>query len=66
MLKVRGFESLNIKNVKNESFEPWLPQLHHADISGVLDEKFYATYQEWNEYKLALGWFIDDSKGKTR
>ena len=53
------------KNLMKELSEPWPSQHHHADMSGVLEGKFYATYQEWNEYKLALGWSIDDIKGQT-
>ena len=49
----------------NELSEPWPSQHHHADMNGVLEGKFDATYQEWNEYKLALGWSIDDIKGQT-
>ena len=54
------------KDLRNKSFEPWPSQFHHDDTSGALEEKFYITHQEWNEYKLALGWSIDDIKRKTR
>ena len=53
------------KNLRNELLKLLPSQLHHANMSGVLEEKFYATRQEWNENKLALGWSIDYIKGRT-
>ena len=54
-----------LKNLRKELSEPFLFQFHHADMSGVLEEKFPVNHQELNEYKFALGWSIEDIKRQT-
>ena len=63
-------KSLTKKPVKatehpKEHYKLWPPPLHHIDVSGKKEDKFPTNCQEWNKYKSALGWSINDIKGQN-
>ena len=51
------------ERLRRGHFGLWLSQL--CCMSGREEEESTNNWQDWNEFKFALGWSIDDIKGQT-